>query len=90
MITRIFSRISFAIRHKTARRMTLLHSNTSFIVIWHKERVTKLKRLCPHQGGPLEKGCFDGDCLVCPWHGCRFSLIKMQPPQPYVSTIGKG
>lgn len=31
--------------------------------------------VCPHMGGPLEAGTSDGETIVCPWHGYRFSLI---------------
>lgn len=29
---------------------------------------------CPHRGGPLSEGEWDGDSVTCPWHGARFSL----------------
>jgi nitrite reductase/ring-hydroxylating ferredoxin subunit len=29
---------------------------------------------CAHRGGPLAEGTFDGDSVVCPWHGFRFNL----------------
>lgn len=30
--------------------------------------------VCPHAGGPLEEGHFDGDCVQCPWHDSVFNL----------------
>ena len=27
---------------------------------------------CPHAGGPLAQGDFNGCLLVCPWHGWEF------------------
>lgn len=29
---------------------------------------------CPHAGGPLAEGTFDGDVVECPWHQSRFCL----------------
>jgi nitrite reductase/ring-hydroxylating ferredoxin subunit/uncharacterized membrane protein len=44
---------------------------------------------CTHRGGPLSEGTIEGDCIVCPWHGSRFSLedgsVRSGPavaPQP--------
>jgi nitrite reductase/ring-hydroxylating ferredoxin subunit/uncharacterized membrane protein len=31
--------------------------------------------VCTHRGAPLEEGKRDGDCITCPWHGSRFSLL---------------
>lgn len=30
--------------------------------------------ICPHQGGPLAKGCLDGFTVACPWHGWQFDV----------------
>ncbi|TVQ77018.1 MAG: Rieske (2Fe-2S) protein [Bradymonadales bacterium] len=27
---------------------------------------------CNHVGGPLGKGCLEGDYIVCPWHYWKF------------------
>jgi nitrite reductase/ring-hydroxylating ferredoxin subunit len=29
---------------------------------------------CTHQGGPLSEGSVEGEQVVCPWHGARFSI----------------
>jgi nitrite reductase/ring-hydroxylating ferredoxin subunit/uncharacterized membrane protein len=29
---------------------------------------------CSHRGGPLSEGHLESNCVVCPWHGSRFSL----------------
>jgi Fe-S cluster biogenesis protein NfuA/nitrite reductase/ring-hydroxylating ferredoxin subunit len=29
---------------------------------------------CPENGLPLDVGDVEGDVLVCPWHGCRYTL----------------
>ena len=30
--------------------------------------------VCTHRGAPLSEGTFEGACVVCPWHGSRFSV----------------
>lgn len=30
--------------------------------------------ICPHAGGPLEEGTFEGSCVQCPWHDSVFDL----------------
>jgi nitrite reductase (NADH) small subunit len=33
-----------------------------------------LDGICPHQGGPLGKGCLEGTLVTCPWHGWQFDV----------------
>lgn len=33
-----------------------------------------LDGVCPHQGGPLGKGCLEGSVVTCPWHGWQFDV----------------
>ncbi len=33
-----------------------------------------LDGVCPHQGGPLGKGCLTGTVVTCPWHGWQFDV----------------
>lgn len=28
--------------------------------------------ICPHHGGPLGQGAFDGGVVTCPWHAWEF------------------
>lgn len=37
-------------------------------------RFYALDGVCPHQGGPLGKGCLSGPILTCPWHGWQFDV----------------
>lgn len=37
-----------------------------------------LDGICPHQGGPLAKGCVAGTTVSCPWHGWQFDLTSGQ------------
>src|SRR5690606_27666719 len=36
---------------------------------------------CPHAGGPLSEGTFDGDIVECPWHQSRLGLAAGAPVQ---------
>ncbi len=36
---------------------------------------------CPHAGGPLSQGTFDGDVVECPWHQSRFCMADGAPLQ---------
>ncbi|MBV8370927.1 MAG: Rieske 2Fe-2S domain-containing protein [Candidatus Eremiobacteraeota bacterium] len=38
------------------------------------DEVHAIAAVCAHQGGPLEKGKFDGDVVTCPWHGSQFCV----------------
>jgi len=33
-----------------------------------------IEDVCTHDGGELASGCLDGDVIVCPRHGARFSV----------------
>lgn len=33
-----------------------------------------IKDVCPHDGGDLAKGNLEGEVIVCPRHGARFSI----------------
>jgi nitrite reductase (NADH) small subunit len=37
-----------------------------------------LDGVCPHQGGPLGKGCLTGTIITCPWHGWQFDVRSGQ------------
>lgn len=37
-----------------------------------------LDGICPHQGGPLGKGCLTGEIVTCPWHGWQFNVRSGQ------------
>ena len=34
---------------------------------------------CPHRGGPIAAGQWDGQCITCPWHGAQFDISTGQP-----------
>jgi len=37
-----------------------------------------LDGICPHQGGPLGKGCLENAIVTCPWHGWQFDVRSGQ------------
>ena len=44
-----------------------------------------IENTCPHRGGPLAEGEMDGEEVICPWHGARFSIktgAVLAPPAP--------
>lgn len=43
--------------------------------------VFAVQEWCPHAGGPLSEGTFDGDVVECPWHQSRFCLRDGAPLQ---------
>jgi nitrite reductase/ring-hydroxylating ferredoxin subunit/uncharacterized membrane protein len=37
-------------------------------------RIAAIEDRCTHRGAPLSEGARDEGCVVCPWHGSRFTL----------------
>ena len=33
-----------------------------------------IEDVCTHDGGPLDQGTLEGDCVVCPRHGATFDV----------------
>ncbi|WP_428240314.1 Rieske 2Fe-2S domain-containing protein [Gynuella sp.] len=33
---------------------------------------------CPHRGGPLTHGKYEGESVLCPWHGNATRLCRLQ------------
>lgn len=45
------------------------------VAVFHRSgQFFALDNRCPHQGGPLGEGHFDGMSVVCPWHHWDFDL----------------
>jgi nitrite reductase/ring-hydroxylating ferredoxin subunit/uncharacterized membrane protein len=45
------------------------------LVVRHDGQVFALGDRCTHRGGPLHEGGVVGDCIQCPWHSSRFSIV---------------
>jgi nitrite reductase/ring-hydroxylating ferredoxin subunit/uncharacterized membrane protein len=63
--------------------------NVPLLIVERDGEIHVLAGRCTHRGGPLFDGRVEGDCVVCPWHGSRFSLddgsVRSGPavaPQP--------
>ena len=81
-------RIFFALKYRTLKRIFACKDSSAPLVVFHKGKEVKIRRRCPHQGGPLEKGYIQGDHLVCPWHGCRFLLAAPSSITPFAPALG--
>lgn len=44
------------------------------VLVKRGRKIYVLGQSCAHLGGPLSEGTLEGDTIVCPWHGSRFSL----------------
>ena len=51
------------------------------LLVRRGETVYAVQEWCPHAGGPLSQGTFDGDVVECPWHQSRFCLADGAPLQ---------
>lgn len=75
-MTALLTRLGFAFRYRTLKKVTVLPGDPEKVVACHNGSIAIFRRFCPHQGAPLETGYFDHDALLCPWHGCRFPVKK--------------
>jgi nitrite reductase/ring-hydroxylating ferredoxin subunit/multimeric flavodoxin WrbA len=39
-----------------------------------------ISNVCIHKGGPLSKGTLEGDIVICPWHGWKYSVKNGKSP----------
>lgn len=44
--------------------------------------------VCPHEGGKLFGGEICGDKISCPWHGLKFSAVRLSAQSPSGSRYG--
>jgi nitrite reductase/ring-hydroxylating ferredoxin subunit/uncharacterized membrane protein len=55
-----------------ARRVEL--HDEPVLLYRHNGAILAVGAVCPHAGGPLDEGQFDGACVTCPWHDSVFDL----------------
>ncbi len=48
--------------------------DVQIVLLRRGQRIYALADSCSHMGGPLNEGKLDGNCVVCPWHGSKFSM----------------
>jgi nitrite reductase/ring-hydroxylating ferredoxin subunit/uncharacterized membrane protein len=56
------------------------------LLVRRGETIHAVDAWCPHAGGPLADGTFDGDVVECPWHQSRFCLKDGKPLQGPAAT----
>ncbi len=49
------------------------------LLVRHGGAVFAVEAWCPHAGGPLDEGMFDGCTVECPWHQSVFDLTDGHP-----------
>jgi nitrite reductase/ring-hydroxylating ferredoxin subunit/uncharacterized membrane protein len=66
---------------------------TQIVLLRRGDHVYALADNCSHLGGPLHEGELSDDCVTCPWHGSRFSMVDGRVidgpasyPQPALET----
>ena len=37
-------------------------------------KIYAIEDICTHDGGPLDQGTLEGECVVCPRHGATFDV----------------
>ncbi len=53
------------------------------------ENLYAFDAVCPHEGGPLEQGTLEHECVTCPWHNYKFNLktgVCVNEPTLHVKT----
>ncbi|MGA8474490.1 MAG: non-heme iron oxygenase ferredoxin subunit [Candidatus Cybelea sp.] len=56
----------------TTRRVVL---NSVEILLCNVDgKVYAIEDVCTHDGGPLDQGTLEGECVVCPRHGATFDV----------------
>ena len=57
-------------------RIVAVHDRLKIAVFRVGDRVTAIDNRCPHAGGSLGEGTFDGTTVKCPLHGFRVDVWK--------------
>lgn len=56
------------------------------MLVRHGTTIHAVDAWCPHAGGPLAEGTFEGDVVECPWHQSRFCLVDGKALQGPAAT----
>jgi 3-phenylpropionate/trans-cinnamate dioxygenase ferredoxin subunit len=68
--------------HKVAGRSEIAPGSTRRVVVDGAEillcnvdgALYAIEDVCTHDGGPLDQGTLEGECVVCPRHGATFDV----------------
>ena len=56
---------------------TLVEVESNRIALFNLDgEIFAIDDACTHEGGPLSEGSVQGDEVVCPWCGSRFSVVS--------------
>jgi 3-phenylpropionate/trans-cinnamate dioxygenase ferredoxin component len=69
-------------RHRVAKVSEIAPGTTRRVVAGSSEvllcnvdgRIFGIEDVCTHDGGPLDQGELEGECIVCPRHGATFDV----------------
>lgn len=69
-------------RHKVAKLSEIAPASTLRVVVDGLEillcnvdgNLYAIEDVCTHDGGPLDQGTLEGECVVCPRHGATFDV----------------
>jgi len=56
----------------TSRRVVV--DSTEILLCNVEGKIYAIEDVCTHDGGPLDQGELDGECVVCPRHGATFDV----------------
>ena len=51
------------------------------------EKVSAIRNVCAHQGGPLGEGRIVDGCVTCPWHGFQYRPGDGCAPAPFTERL---
>jgi 3-phenylpropionate/trans-cinnamate dioxygenase ferredoxin subunit len=69
-------------RHHVAKVSEIAPGTTRRVVVNSIEillcnidgKIYAIEDVCTHDGGPLDQGTLEGECVVCPRHGATFDV----------------
>ena len=56
----------------TTRRVAV--ESTGILLCNVDGKIYAIEDVCTHDGGPLDQGDLEGECIVCPRHGATFDV----------------